>query len=109
MGIPVAWTIVRGRARGRSDRARAFERELASELLQQASGLDRLVSVLGSLADGLDGDRVLDQASMEARRLLHADHAVLMQAMDDGVLRPLPGSIEVAPELAGVEVADPAV
>ena len=59
LSAPAAVTIVRGRERTRVERARAFERELSSELLAQASGLDRLVAVLGGLADSLDGDRVL--------------------------------------------------
>ena len=84
------------------ERARAFERELSSELLAQASGLDRLVAVLGGLADSLDGDRVLVQAAAEAIRLLDASDAVLLITMADGVLRPAYGS-----DLAGLEVTDP--
>jgi signal transduction histidine kinase len=105
MGIPVAWTIVQGRARTRLERARHFERELASELLVQASGLDRLVAVLGDLADGLDGDRVLLQAATEAPRLLGADVAVLLCATPEGVLRPHPG-MHVA-RVARLAVTDP--
>jgi signal transduction histidine kinase len=107
MGVPVAWTIVQGRARTRHERARLFERELANELLQQASGLDRLVSVLGTLADSLDGERVLEQASTEARRLLDADHAVLLHTMADGTLRPLASAVAAQPALAGLAVTDP--
>ena len=88
LSAPAAVTIVRGRERTRVERARAFERELSSELLAQASGLDRLVAVLGGLADSLDGDRVLLQAAAEAVRLLDATDAVLLTAMADGILRP---------------------
>ncbi len=105
MGIPVAWTIVQGRARTRLERARHFERELASELLAQASGLDRLVAVLGDLADGLDGDRVLVQAATEAPRLLGADAAVLLCATGDGMLRPHPNLRQ--PAIRNLVVADP--
>ena len=38
LGIPVAWTIVRGRENDRQRRARAFERELANELLSDPAG-----------------------------------------------------------------------
>ncbi len=102
LSAPAAVTIVRGRERTRVERARAFERELSSELLAQASGLDRLVAVLGGLADSLDGDRVLVQAAAEAIRLLDASDAVLLITMADGVLRPVYRS-----DLAGLEVADP--
>ncbi len=102
LSAPVAVTIVRGRERTRVERARAFERELSSELLAQASGLDRLVAVLGGLADSLDGDRVLVQAAAEAIRLLDASDAVLLITMADGVLRPAHRS-----DLHGLEVADP--
>ena len=85
LSAPAAVTIVRGRERTRIERARAFERELSSELLAQASGLDRLVAVLGGLADSLDGDRVLMQAATEAVRLLDATDAVLLTAMADGM------------------------
>jgi signal transduction histidine kinase len=88
LGVPVAWTIVRGREHDRQRRARAFERELANELLQQASGLDRLVATLGGLADASDGDRVLGRACAGARRLVGADATVLLEAMADGYLRP---------------------
>jgi signal transduction histidine kinase len=102
LSAPAAVTIVRGRERTRVERARAFERELSSELLAQASGLDRLVAVLGGLADSLDGDRVLMQAATEAVRLLDATDAVLLTAMADGILRPVHRD-----DLAGLEVADP--
>ncbi len=102
LSAPAAVTIVRGRERTRTERAHAFERELSSELLAQASGLDRLVAVLGGLADSLDGDRVLVQAAAEAIRLLDASDAVLLITMADGVLRPVYRN-----DLAGLEVADP--
>lgn len=102
LSAPAAVTIVRGRERTRVERARAFERELSSELLAQASGLDRLVAVLGGLADSLDGDRVLVQAAAEAIRLLDASDAVLLITMADGVLRPVYRN-----DLAGLEVTDP--
>jgi signal transduction histidine kinase len=107
LGIPVAYTIVRGRERGRQERARQFERELAHELLQQASALDRLVAVLGSLADSRNGDSVLDQSVTEARRLLHADDAILLHAMADGVLRVASHVVEERPELGTIEVVEP--
>jgi len=88
LSAPAAATIVRGRERTRVARARAFERELSSELLAQASGLDRLVAVLGGLADSLDGDRVLVQAAAEAIRLLDASDAVLLVTMADGISAP---------------------
>ena len=102
LSVPAAATIVRGRERTRLQQARAFEHELASELLAQASGLDRLVAVLGGLADSLDGDRVLVQAATEARRLLDADEAVLLRSMADGVLR-----ARDREDLYTLEVADP--
>ncbi len=102
LSVPAAATIVRGRERTRLQQARAFEHELASELLAQASGLDRLVAVLGGLADSLDGDRVLVQAATEARRLLDADDAVLLRLMADGVLR-----ARDRDDLHTLEVADP--
>src|SRR3954470_13889448 len=102
LAAPAAATIVRGRERTRVERARAFERELSSELLAQASGLDRLVAVLGGLADSLDGDRVLVQAAAEAVRLLDATDAVLLVTMADGVLRPTHRN-----DLHGLEVTDP--
>jgi signal transduction histidine kinase len=107
LGIPVAYTIVRGRERTRQDRARQFERELSHELLQQASALDRLVAVLGGLADSRNGDSVLDQSVTEARRLLGADDAMLLHAMADGALRVAPHAVEKRPELGTIEVLDP--
>jgi signal transduction histidine kinase len=106
LGIPVAWTIIKGRERERRDRARDFDRELANELLQQASGLDRLVAVLGGLADSLDGERVLEQACADAKRLVSSDESVLLEARD-GTLLIVAASNGIPAELAALQIERP--
>jgi signal transduction histidine kinase len=89
ISLPLAHLVVSLRTRGRSQRAARFQRELSHELLQQASALDRLVVVLGEIADNLDAERVLRQACGEALPLVGADCAVLFATMADDMLRPV--------------------
>ena len=78
-------------ARARSQRADAertiaFERELASDLLEQADALDRLVVAVAGLSDDLDEQRVLDRIASATHGLLHADAAVVVELSEDGLL-----------------------
>jgi signal transduction histidine kinase len=66
------------RARTRAERAVAFERELAGDLLEQAAGFDRLVAALAGIADDLDEQRVLERTAGEACRLVEADLALVL-------------------------------
>ena len=58
------------RQRADAERTIAFERELASDLLEQADALDRLVAAVAGLADDLDEQRVLDRIASATRQLL---------------------------------------
>jgi two-component system, NarL family, sensor histidine kinase UhpB len=78
-------------ARARSQRADAertivFERELASDLLEQADALDRLVVAVAGLSDDLDEQRVLDRIASATRQLLAADAALVVELSEDGLL-----------------------
>ncbi len=80
-------------AKARGD---GFRSTLRDELVQQAADLDRLIAALGGLADGRDESLVLARACRDARRLVDASAAVLLEPMADGTLR--------AVEVAGVEL-----
>jgi two-component system, NarL family, sensor histidine kinase UhpB len=78
-------------ARARSQRADAvraiaFEREVASDLLEQADALDRLVAAVAGLADDLDEQRVLDRLATATRQLLEVDVALVVEPSEDGLL-----------------------
>ncbi|MDX6570102.1 MAG: hypothetical protein QOH15_2680 [Gaiellales bacterium] len=72
--------------RADAERTIAFERELASDLLEQADALDRLVAAAAGLADDLDEQRVLDRIASATRQLLHADAALVVEVSEDGLL-----------------------
>jgi signal transduction histidine kinase len=72
--------------RADAERTIAFERELASDLLEQADALDRLVVAVAGLADDLDEQRVLDRIASATRQLLHADAALVAELSEDGLL-----------------------
>jgi two-component system sensor histidine kinase UhpB len=85
----VALTGLLARARRqRADavRAIAFEREVASDLLEQADALDRLVAAVAGIADDLDEQRVLDRLAAAARKLLDVDVALVVEPSEDGLL-----------------------
>jgi two-component system sensor histidine kinase UhpB len=74
--------------RQRADAVRAiqFEREVASDLLEQADALDRLVAAVAGLADDLDEQRVLDRLAAATRQLLEADAVLVVEPTEDGLL-----------------------
>jgi signal transduction histidine kinase len=87
--IIVALAALLGRARSRqahAERAIAFERELATDLLAQSDALDRLVAAVAGLADDLDEQRVLDRIASATRQLLSADAALVVELSEDGLL-----------------------
>jgi two-component system, NarL family, sensor histidine kinase UhpB len=87
--IIVALATLLARARGQradAERAIAFERELASDLLEQADALDRLVAAVAGLSDDLDEQRVLDRIAIATRQLLGADAALVVELSEDGLL-----------------------
>ena len=88
-GIIVALAALLARARHQradAERTIAFERELASDLLEQADALDRLVAAVAGLSDDLDEQRVLDRIASATRQLLHADAALVVELSEDGLL-----------------------
>ena len=87
--VIVALATLLSRARSQhadAERTIAFERELASDLLEQADALDRLVVALAGLSDDLDEQRVLDRIAGAAHGLLGADAAVVVELSEDGLL-----------------------
>jgi signal transduction histidine kinase len=85
--VALAGLLTRARSqRADAERTIAFERELASDLLEQADALDRLVVAVAGLADDLDEQRVLDRIASATRQLLHADAALVVEVSEDGLL-----------------------
>ena len=85
--VALAGLLARARSqRADAERTIAFERELASDLLEQADALDRLVVAVAGLADDLDEQRVLDRIASATRQLLHADAALVVELSEDGLL-----------------------
>ena len=74
------------RQRADAELAVAFEREIASDLLEQADALDRLVAAVAGLQDDLDEQRVLDRLASATRQLLQADAALVVETSEDGLL-----------------------
>jgi two-component system, NarL family, sensor histidine kinase UhpB len=74
------------RQRAAAELAVAFEREIASDLLEQADALDRLVAAVAGLQDDLDEQRVLDRLASATRQLLQADAALVVETTEDGLL-----------------------
>ncbi len=74
------------RQRADAELAVAFEREIASDLLEQADALDRLVAAVAGLQDDLDEQRVLDRLASATRLLLQADAALVVETSEDGLL-----------------------
>jgi two-component system sensor histidine kinase UhpB len=85
--VALAALLARAR-RQREDavRAIAFEREVASDLLEQADALDRLVAAVAGLADDLDEQRVLDRLASATRQLLDVEVALIVEPSEDGLL-----------------------
>jgi two-component system sensor histidine kinase UhpB len=85
--VALAGLLARAR-RQRADavRAIAFEREVASELLEQADALDRLVAAVAGIADDLDEQRVLDRLAAATRQLIEVDVALVVETSEDGLL-----------------------
>jgi signal transduction histidine kinase len=107
ISLPLAHVVVTLRTRGRGQRAARFQRKLSHELLMQASALDRLVVVLGEIADNLDAERVLRQACGEVVGLVEADCAVLFASMADDLLRPVDAAGVALREVAALAVETP--
>ena len=85
--VALAALLARARSeRAEAERAIAFERELASDLLAQADALDRLVAAVAGLSDDLDEQRVLDRVASATRQLLGADAALVVELSEDGLL-----------------------
>jgi two-component system sensor histidine kinase UhpB len=85
--VALAGLLARARRqRGDAERAIVFEREVASDLLEQADALDRLVAAVAGLADDLDEQRVLDRLAHATRALLDTDVALVIEHDDDGLL-----------------------
>lgn len=85
--VALAALLARARSqRAEAERAIAFERDLATDLLEQADALDRLVAAVAGLADDLDEQRVLDRIASATRQLLRADAALVLELSEDGLL-----------------------
>jgi two-component system, NarL family, sensor histidine kinase UhpB len=85
--VALAGLLARARRqRADAERAIAFEREVASDLLEQADALDRLVAAVAGIADDLDEQRVLDRLAAATRQLLEVDVALVVETSEDGLL-----------------------